>query len=415
MKKALKVVLLVLLGLIAAAYVILDFGYNRYRPSPVQYEVLPAALNYFHESYADCRTAFLEKATRLAQRYNGVEVLSLPVPGTSDRDLVVDYCYVPAQRTSHGLLILSSGVHGIEGFTGSAVQLMAMEELLVPGRMESTGILLIHGLNPHGFKHSRRVTENNVDLNRNCAIEESLFDTRSEGYGRLNNMLNPEGAANDRDLRNRHFLFVVARRMLKESMRTLRQAILQGQYEYPEGIYFGGKNVEPQITALSLILKEKMTSYRRILVIDVHTGYGKNGTMHLFPNPIEDAKIRTGMEELFAGYAIDWGDSGDFYTIGGSFAEFVGSLAPGKIFYPMPIEYGTLDSQKIFGSIRSLQNMILENQGFHYGYKDEKAEARIEATFREMFYPSDKAWRSKAIGDAKRMLALVLERLGREG
>jgi hypothetical protein len=79
----------------------------------------------------------------------------------------------------------------------------------------------------------------------------------------------------------------------------------------------------------------------------------------------------------------------------------------------MPIEYGTLDSQKTFGSIRSLHNMILENQGFHHGYKNERAEARIKKAYREMFYPSDKAWRSKAIGDAKRMLELMLERLGK--
>lgn len=414
MKKALKVALFVLLGVIAASYFILYFGYNRYRPSRVQYEVLPAALDYFHESYEDCRAAFLDKAARLARQYDGVEVFSLPVPGTTEPDLAVDCCYVPAQTISRSLFILSSGVHGLEGFTGSAVQLMAMEELLTPGRLGSMGVLLIHGLNPYGFKYSRRVTENNVDLNRNCAVEASLFDTPSEGYGRLMNLLDPAGPANDRDLRNRHFLIVVAQRMLKASMRALRQAILQGQYEYPLGIYFGGKKIEPQITALSPVLKEKMTPYRRILVIDVHTGYGKNGTMHLFPNPIEDAKIRTGMENLFAGYPIDWGDSGDFYTIGGPFAEYVGALAPGKVCYPMPIEYGTLDSQKTFGSIRSLQNMILENQGFHHGYQDEKAEARIKATFREMFYPSDKAWRSKAIGDAKRMLERVFERLGRE-
>ena len=413
MKKTLKVVLFVLLGLIAAAYFVLYFRYNRYRPSRVQYEVLPAVLNYFHDTYEDCRAAFLEKAAQLALRYNGVGVFSIPVPGMTDSNLVIDCCYVPEQRTSHSLLILSSGVHGIEGFTGSAVQLMVMEELLIPGHLGSTGVLLIHGLNPYGFKYSRRVTENNVDLNRNCAIEESLFDTHSDGYGKLNDLLNPKGEANDRNLRNRHFHLIVARKILNESRRVLRQAILQGQYEYPDGVYFGGKKIEPQIIALTPILQEKLIPYSRILTIDLHTGYGNNGTMHLFPMPIEDAVIKTGMEELFSGYPIDWGDSQDFYTILGSFVDYVGSLAPGKTYYPMAFEFGTLDSQKTFGSIRSLYNMILENQGFHHGYKNEKAEARIKKAFREMFYPSDKVWRSKAISDAKRMLELVLERLGK--
>jgi hypothetical protein len=413
MKKALKVALFVLLGLIAAAYFVLYFGYNRYRPSRVQYEVLPAALNYFHETYEDCRAAFLKKAAQLAQQYNGVEVLGIPLPGITDSNLIIDCCYIPAQGNSHSLLILSSGVHGIEGFTGSAVQLMVMQELLTPGHLGSMGVLLIHGLNPYGFKYSRRVTENNVDLNRNCAIEESLFDTHSEGYGKLNDMLNSEGTANDRNLRNRHFHLIVARKILNESMRVLRQAILQGQYEYPEGVYFGGKKIEPQIIALTPILQEKLIPYSRILTIDLHTGFGKNGTMHLFPNPVEDAVIKTGMEELFSGYPIDWGDSQDFYTILGSFVDYVGSLAPGKTYYPMAFEFGTLDSQKTFGSIRSLHNMILENQGFRHGYKNKKTEAKIKEDFLEMFYPSDNAWRSKVIGDAKCILELVLERLGK--
>ncbi len=408
-----KVALFVLLGLIAAAYLILYFKYNRYRPSRVQYEVLPAALGYFHNTFEDCRTAFLEKAAQLALRHNGVEVFSIPVPGTTNSNLAIDCSYVPAQRTSRSLLILSSGVHGIEGFTGSAVQLMAMEELLIPGHLGSTGVLLIHGLNPYGFKYSRRVTENNVDMNRNCAIEESLFDTHNEGYGKLNDMLNPKGEANHRSLRNRHFHFIAARKILNESMHVVRQATLQGQYEYPEGVLFGGKRIEPQIIALTPILQDKMTPYSRILTIDLHTGYGHNGTMHLFPNPIEDVKIKTGMEELFAGYPINWGDSEDFYTYGGAFAEYIGSLAPDKTCYPMAFEFGTLDSQKTLGSLRSLHNMILENQGFHHGYKNEKAEARIKKAFWEMFYPSYKAWRSKTISDAKRMLGLVLERLGK--
>ena len=41
----------------------------------------------------------------------------------------------------------------------------------VAGRL---GVVLVHGLNPYGFAHFTRTTENNVDLNRN-------FIDRSEG------------------------------------------------------------------------------------------------------------------------------------------------------------------------------------------------------------------------------------------
>lgn len=411
-KKTWKIVLFSLLGLVVAAYLFLFFSFNGYKPAKVEHEIVPEALGYFHETYEDCRLAFRESANRLVVQYEGVDVFMIPVAGKTDPDLTIDCCYIPAQATTENLLILSSGVHGIEGFLGSAVQLMVMEEVLSPAHLKTTGIFFIHGMNPYGFKHLRRVTENNVDLNRNCAIDERLFDTENEGYRKLQGMLNPRGKANHRSLKNKHMHLVLLQKVLAESMLVVRQAVLQGQYDNPEGIIFGGQEVEPQIIAISPILKDKLKPYARILTIDLHTAWGRNGTMHLFSRPIEDVKIKTGMEALFAGYRIDWGDSKDFYTIGGGFADYVGALVSGKTYYPMPFEFGTFDSQKTFGSLRSLHYMILENQGFHYGYEDEKTEARIKKDFRELFFPSDEAWRLKAIMDAKRILELVLERLG---
>ena len=411
-KKILKIVLFSLLGLVVTAYLFLFFSFNGYEPSAVEYEIVPAALGYFHTSYEDCRSAFVETANRLASQYENVEIFQVPVASKVDSDLTIDGCYIPAQATTENLLILSSGVHGIEGFLGSAVQLMVMEDVIRLGHLDTTGALLIHGMNPYGFKHFRRVTERNVDLNRNCAIDESLFDTGNEGYKKLQGMLNPKGKANHRSIKNKHMHLVQLQKVLAESMPVVRQAVLQGQYDYPEGIIFGGKELEPQIVAISAIFREKLKPYARILMIDLHTAWGRNGTMHLFPNPIKDVQIKTGMEALFAGYRIDWGDNKDFYTYGGAFADYIGPLVSGKTYYPMVFEFGTFDSQKTFGSLRQLYYMILENQGFHYGYKDEKTEARVKKDFLEMFFPSDQAWRSKAIVDAKRILMLVLERLG---
>lgn len=411
-KKTWKIVLFSLLGLVVAAYLFLFFSFNGYKPAKIEYEIVPEALDYFHETYEDCRSAFRESANRLVLQYEGVDVFLIPVAGKTDPDLTIDCCYIPAQTRMDNLLILSSGVHGVEGFLGSAIQLMVMRDVLSPSHLKTTGILLLHGMNPYGFKHLRRVTERNVDLNRNCAIDASLFDTENEGYRKLDDLLNPQGKANHRSLKNKHMHLVLLRKVLVESMRALRQAVLQGQYDYPEGILFGGRELEPQIVAIGAILREKLKPYARILTIDLHTAWGRNGTMNLFPNPIKDVKIKAGLEALFAGYRIDWGDSEDFYTYGGAFADYIGPLVPGKTYYPMVFEFGTFDSQKTFGSLRQLYYMILENQGFHYGYKDEKTEARIKKDFREMFFPSDKAWRSKTIMDAKEILQMVLERLG---
>ena len=57
-------------------------------------------------------------------------------------------------------------------------------------------IVLIHALNPYGFKTNRRVNEDNIDLNRNFLSEEEFNYVKSRDpnfsrYVELNKILNP--------------------------------------------------------------------------------------------------------------------------------------------------------------------------------------------------------------------------------
>ena len=75
----------------------------------------------------------------------------------------------------------------------------------------------------------------------------------------------------------------------------------------------------------------------------------------------------------------------------------------------MLFEFGTMDSQKTFGSIKSLQIMIVENQGVHHGYKNDQTESKVKSLFSEMYYPTSPAWRSKVMGEARDMISSTLE------
>jgi len=114
-------------------------------------------------------------------------------------------------------------------------------------------------------------------------------------------------------------------------------------------------------------------------------------------------------ESIFPGQHIDWGDSDDFYTITGDFSYFLRKIKPVALYLNMPFEFGTLNSQKTFGSLKSIQNMILENQGANYGYKRKKDEKKVKEHFLEMYYPSSEAWRSEVMKQARDMLELVIE------
>ena len=70
---------------------------------------------------------------------------------------------------AQALLIVSSGCHGIEGYCGSGLQVALLRDGALRARARDAGValLLVHAMNPWGFSHGRRVTFENVDLNRN--------------------------------------------------------------------------------------------------------------------------------------------------------------------------------------------------------------------------------------------------------
>lgn len=409
MKKAFKVILYSILAILLLVLFGSYFAYKSYWAKDPDFEVDSAALSYFHQTYRGCRSSFINSTEKLVAEFDSVETGKFVVPSKVDDDLSLDWCYIPAQKEKNKLLILNSGLHGIEGYTGSALQVMFIERIMKKKLPDDMGVLLLHGINPYGFKYRRKVTENNVDLNRNCVTGDQLFDIKNDGFGELTDMLMPDKTLNLKSLRNQFFYLIAIYKIIRETMPVLRQAALQGQYEYEKGFYYGGKAYEPQIDSLKPFLTGKIEDYRMLLNVDLHTAYGERGTMHLFIDKPENNDVLQGIETIFEGVRIDWGNSDDFYTINGEYIGWVNSLVPDVLCLPMLFEFGTMDSQATFGSLKSMQIMIIENQGVHYGYKNEKNELKAKDLFGEMYYPTSPVWRSKVISDGYDMMSMMLD------
>lgn len=410
MKVFLKVICIGFVLVIAGAIGVTSYQFNWFKPQSIIHRINPENLNYFQESYVDCRKNFLEQVGKVNQRFRDVQISKLNIESRVDFDLTVDSCYIPAQKQFKRLLILTSGVHGVEGYVGSAVQQMVLKELLKEDSLDEMGVLLIHGINPYGIKYNRRVTENNVDLNRNCTTRKHLYDSSNKGYTDLKTFLNKRQKVNLTSFD--HFFFQVNAmyKIVRYSMATLRQAVLQGQYQYEKGIYFGGKATEPSIKAVTPLIQQAASPYDMVFHIDLHTGYGENGTLHLIASPLKDEEKKEKMNRIFPDNQIDWGDSEDFYTITGEFTNYVGEIIPENYFLTMTFEFGTMDTQKTLGGIKALHNVIIENQGFHYGYKSQKDETGVKSRFLKGYYPPSETWRSKAIDDARQMFIQALKK-----
>ena len=87
------------------------------------------------------------------------------------------------------------------------------------------GVLMIHGLNPFGFKYRRRVTEKNVDLNRNCVMGDKMFEIDNKGYGQLTGLLMPQNKVNYGNLRNRFFHLIAIFKIIQNSFLYLHTSL----------------------------------------------------------------------------------------------------------------------------------------------------------------------------------------------
>jgi hypothetical protein len=409
MKKILKIALMILAGLLILGLVVSYISYSTYWADDPDIKADSTNLAYYRGSYKECRKAFTEASEELVRMYDTVFTGKIKVPSKIDTGLSINWCYIPARQEKEKLLIVHSGLHGIEGYTGSAMQRMFMREILPAKLPENMGVLLIHGVNPYGFKYHRKVTENNVDLNRNCVTGAEGFDIENKGYAALTGLLMPEGKVNYGNLRNQFFYLIAIYKIIQKSMPVLRQAALQGQYEFDRGFYYGGREYEPQIDSLKPFLTDMISQYGMLLNLDLHTAYGERGTLHIFLNPIEDDRIREGVETIFKGARIDWGNSSDFYTIQGEYIGWINQLVPDVLCLPMLFEFGTLDSQTTFGSLKSIQIMITENQGAHYGFRNKRSEQKVKGYFDEMYYPTSPIWRSKVLNDARDMMTMMMD------
>src|SRR5438105_731856 len=174
---------------------------------------------FFSPDYFTARNRFREAAVRAGAR---METLPIDAKGPAGENLGIDIAWFGPENP-RGALLHSSGLHGVEGFAGSAIQLQLLNEL--PNAPADTALIVVHILNPYGMAWLRRTNENNVDLNRNF-LGDGKYTGASPAYGTLNSFLNPETPPS-----TDFFTLRAAWLVLRYGMPALKVAVLSGQYE----------------------------------------------------------------------------------------------------------------------------------------------------------------------------------------
>ena len=125
---------------------------------------------------------------------------------------------------------------GVEGYAGSGAQTALLREQALMEQASASGMAVryVHALNPYGFSHIRRVTQENVDLNRNFQ-DFSRTMPSNPAYCRLHPLLLPDKWPPTWGNRAA-ILGLIA----TQGLCTLQTAVSSGQYEKPGGMSFGG-------------------------------------------------------------------------------------------------------------------------------------------------------------------------------
>jgi len=283
-------------------------------------------------------------------------------------------------------LIHTSGLHGVEGFPGSAIQLQAMASL-VPPPDSGDAIVIVHCINPYGMAWLRRWNENNVDLNRNFLFEEEAFRSASEVYRRLNSLLNPKKNARLVDLFYVRALLYV----LCHGIRGPKQAVAEGQYEFQKGLFYGGDRLEQGPQKLLGWMKTHFQELRRAVCIDVHTGLGSFGQDVLWVgDPPGSPRFQT-MKSHIVGVE-PMAQSATGYRVQGGFLASLEEQLPQVDWYRVTQEFGT------FGPLRVIKALRDENLYHHHSRSDDLSLSHLaKRNLLQTFSPASKSWRDSVL------------------
>ena len=345
-----------------------------------------AAAKFFSPDYTTARARFRAAALRAGAR---LEALSVAGAGPAGEDLTIDIAWLGSRRPDR-VTLHSSGLHGLEGFTGSAVQLAALAA--PPTLPTGTALALVHALNPWGMAWLRRPDEANIDLNRNCLLDGKIPPTPPL-YAAIDPLLSPPSPPRWDGFLPRMGWALLARR---QAFYAMTQVVAGGQYTHPRGLFFGGTEMRPALHAFFQWAVERCSAATRIAALDVHTGLGWFGADMLFPEHPEDAAKRARLSACY-GRGLVWPQAGSaVYQTSGSYVAALETLFADQRCDAVLQEFGTYPKPYILKALRA------ENRCHHYagGPADHPAKRAALA----IFNPPFGWWR-------RRVVRLGLERL----
>ncbi len=347
----------------------------------------------FPGNYADARQRWQSELSKLSCAINHI-----PYPcsgiGPQGEQLVTDTAWLGSEDASR-VLVLIGGTHGIEGFTGSAVQidllrLLAEGSVVIPG---NTAVLMIHALTPWGYAWQRRCDADGVDLNRNVVDFSSPLPINKD-YDRLKNTL-----------------YLADAKTRKIAMDDLEQqqgrvaleiALSGGQYNDPAGPFYGGTAPAHGRRVCEDLIRNYTLQQRDLAVIDLHTGLGSYGYGEIICDHQPNSDGTRAAQNWY-------GDSVALPFLGTSSSvpktgllDYAWHAIMNERSCYITLEFGTFSTDQLF-------EILLRDHQLWAQSDNEQDRSEHRKIMRHHFYPADQAWQEMVLFRARQVIAQGLQ------
>ncbi|HSQ81152.1 MAG TPA: M14 family metallopeptidase [Casimicrobiaceae bacterium] len=343
----------------------------------------------FSPTYAKAREKFVAAAAAL--RLPAERHVHPAARGAEGEELSVDVARL-GNPDGDALLVLTSGMHGVEGFCGSGCQtaLLHDEAILAAVEASGVGVLLHHAVNPYGFSHLHRTNEDNVDLNRNFR-DFARPPARNAAYAEVHAMMVPaewpptpaNGAA-------------IAAYVAAQGRAALQSAVSSGQSDCPDGLFYAGVAPVWSNVVLRDVLHRHGAGRRKLGWIDFHTGLGPWGHGEkIYSGPADPVMIARAKAWYGADVTSFYDGSSTSPLLTGVSFHAALEACPEVEFTGIALEYGTLSLEATLQALRADQ--WLRN---HPG-TDAATRAAIKRQLRDAFHDEREEWKAMVYAQAR--------------
>jgi hypothetical protein len=350
----------------------------------------------FSESYAEARAKFCGAAATAGGALRSW--LNPKVRGPNGEKLYLDTARFGAADAPN-MLVMVSSTHGVEGHCGSGAQIAWLATGGAAKLADHTGVLLVHAINPYGFAWTRRVNEDNVDLNRNFVDHDKPYPT-NDGYAAIAEAILPETWDETSLAETQRTLDAYAQ---KHGAFALQGAISSGQYTHPDGVFYGGRKPTWSNRTIRAVARTELDHAKRVGVIDFHTGLGPFGHGELICAVPPGAKSFPRSKAWYGDEVTSpEGGTSTSAIVSGAMMDAFAQELPDTEVTTIAIEYGTYPVPEVMGAVRA------DNWLHQRGDLASPLGRDLKANMKERFFPAGDKWREMVWQRADQVIGWAL-------